>query len=338
MNTKQLPYLIAIAETGNLSAAAHKLNVSQPALSKYLTDAEREYGMPLFYREKRQLKPTEAGDVLIAAARQILDVRERTRSSISGLGRTDKQTIRVGITPHRGAQVMAMIYPHLLKRFPNVQIATVEGYAQELLNLAAAGEVDFSLVTAYEQKLGLHMLPFYDEEIVLSVPVFHNLARLGSRDVKKAPKIDLADFRDSPFVVMGENSTLGGLTKRTVLRAGFEAMEVFSSDNVLVVDQMIKTGAGVGLIPWHYAKPCEEAVYFRLKDAPFFTLCMMMREEYVLSKPERYLMYLKVKMYDERNIPDWHNMRWTEQLRSIMLEFDSEYDFEGVHIHEHQSI
>ena len=49
-------------------------------------------------------------------------------------------------------------------------------------------------------------------------------------------------------------------------------------------------------------------------------------------------MYLKVKMYDERNIPDWHNMRWTEQLRSIMLEFDSEYDFEGVHIHEHQSI
>ena len=115
-------------------------------------------------------------------------------------------------------------------------------------------------------------------------------------------------------------------------------MEVFSSDNVLVVDQMIKTGAGVGLIPWHYAKPCEEAVYFRLKDAPFFTLCMMMREEYVLSKPERYLMYLKVKMYDERNIPDWHNMRWTEQLRSIMLEFEPEYDFEGVHIHEHQSI
>ena len=328
MNTKQLPYLVTIAETGNLSAAAQKLGISQPALSKFLAELEREYGVELFFREKRQMYPTEAGKVIVDAARRILDGHERTRSAITAIGHRRKQIIRVGVTPHRGAQVIAMIYPHLLKQFPDVEILTMEGYAQQQLDLLYAGEIDFALVTAFCEHKGLRMLPFYDEEIVLSVPVFHRMARFGSRYVEKAERIGLAEFRDSPFVNMGEGSTLGGITKLAIARAGFEAMEVFRSDNILVVAEMIKTGAGVGLIPWHYARPCEEVVYFRLSEPLFFTLCMKMKEDYVLTKAERYLMYLKVRMYDVRNINDWKLMRWTDELRSIMLEFEPDYDFE----------
>ena len=44
MNTRQLTYVLSIAETGNLSAAAKELGVSQPALSKYLAELEDELG------------------------------------------------------------------------------------------------------------------------------------------------------------------------------------------------------------------------------------------------------------------------------------------------------
>ena len=58
MNTRQLTYVLSIAETGNLSAAAKELGVSQPALSKYLAELEDELGTELFLRYKKQLSPT----------------------------------------------------------------------------------------------------------------------------------------------------------------------------------------------------------------------------------------------------------------------------------------
>ena len=57
MNTRQLTYVVSIAETGNLSAAAKELGVSQPALSKYLAELEDELGTELFLRYKKQLYP-----------------------------------------------------------------------------------------------------------------------------------------------------------------------------------------------------------------------------------------------------------------------------------------
>src|SRR5699024_11482973 len=61
LNLKQLPYFIAIAETGSLSAAARRTGVSQPTISDYLHELEHELGTPLFERRQRRMLPTEAG-------------------------------------------------------------------------------------------------------------------------------------------------------------------------------------------------------------------------------------------------------------------------------------
>lgn len=52
MNTKQLHYILAIAEEGGLTAAAEKLHITQPALSKYLAELEEELGTELFFQHK----------------------------------------------------------------------------------------------------------------------------------------------------------------------------------------------------------------------------------------------------------------------------------------------
>ena len=70
MNTRQLTYVLSIAETGNLSAAAKELGVSQPALSKYLAELEDELGTELFLRYKKQLYPTAAGKIYLEAAKR----------------------------------------------------------------------------------------------------------------------------------------------------------------------------------------------------------------------------------------------------------------------------
>ncbi|MGI6029098.1 MAG: LysR family transcriptional regulator [Candidatus Heteroscillospira sp.] len=325
MNTKQLPYFIAIAETGNLSAASQKLGISQPALSKFLNEAEHAYGLPLFYREKRRMYPTEAGNIVINAARQIFETHMHTQNAILALKSNNKQTIRIGVTPHRGAQAMAMAYPHLLKRFPDVELNMFEGYASSLWQKLYADELDLILTTATSEHRNLHILPFYDEEIVLSVPVFHHLAHLGSKNADTAMRMGIEDFVDSPFVMSGKNSTLGKIFTQIIEEKGLELTIAFASDNILVVNEMIHTGAGVGLIPRYYAEPREDVVYFRLKEKLCFTQCIARRRGRSLTQAERYLLYLKTRLYDRKQISSPEYMHWTDELREILTEFDPNF-------------
>lgn len=99
MNLKQLPYFIAIAETGSLSAAARRTGVSQPAVSGYLHDLERELGIALFLRSGRRMTPTAAGNIYLEMAREVLGLQARTRTQIQARHNPLKQRIRVGVSP-----------------------------------------------------------------------------------------------------------------------------------------------------------------------------------------------------------------------------------------------
>ena len=96
MNTRQLTYVLSIAETGNLSAAAKELGVSQPALSKYLAELEDELGTELFLRYKKQLYPTAAGKIYLEAATRIIGVKEQTYQMISELSNGYQKTLHSG--------------------------------------------------------------------------------------------------------------------------------------------------------------------------------------------------------------------------------------------------
>ena len=80
MTTRQLYYLTVISDFGNLSAAAQALQISQPALSKFLTEYETSLGFQIFLRYHRQLVPTSVGRCVIEYAHKI--VNEQTRLSL----------------------------------------------------------------------------------------------------------------------------------------------------------------------------------------------------------------------------------------------------------------
>ncbi len=83
MNLNKLEYLIAISEEGNLSRAAKKLYVSQPALSKALASLEQELGIALMERRYASLVPTPEGRIYIEAARKMLAVRNEVNEKIA---------------------------------------------------------------------------------------------------------------------------------------------------------------------------------------------------------------------------------------------------------------
>ena len=108
MNLEQLPYFIAIASYGSLSAASRHLDVSQQALSSYLTELEKSFNMPLFFRSKQRLHLTDAGRRYLKTAQEITNVMERARNMIQLRGRVPAEELHIGISPHTGALLLGL--------------------------------------------------------------------------------------------------------------------------------------------------------------------------------------------------------------------------------------
>ncbi|MEW4413973.1 LysR family transcriptional regulator [Clostridium sp. AN503] len=290
MNTKQLSYIISIAEHGNLTAAAAELSVSQPALSKYLTELEEELGTDLFLRHKKRLYLTAAGKIYVESARRIISVKEQTYQMISALSGSYQKTITVGITPLRGAMAMARIFPHFHKRYPHINIALKEQYPAELRQSVLNRTVDLALRTCIDlEDPEVQFISAHEEDLVLFVPSFHPLASLAAPDLQNLTPVEIHRFQDTPFLIGKKGSTIRQLTDIIFQENQMQPTIVYESDNNLILKNMAQNGAGITLLPRFHMEPCSSVVYFRLKPNYSMHMAIMAPKNHVLTEEERYL-------------------------------------------------
>ena len=107
MELKQLEYFCAIAETGSISEAARRLNMSQPPLSYQIHQLEEELNVSLFERSRQGVELTEAGKILRKRAEDLLSYAGSTKLEVAKAG--SKRVLRVGITPTTVTTLMPYI-------------------------------------------------------------------------------------------------------------------------------------------------------------------------------------------------------------------------------------
>lgn len=74
MNHKQLQYFMEVAEIGSITMAANRLYISQPALSKCISNLEQEIGFSLFIRGAQGVTMTDAGSVFLSGLTRSLEI------------------------------------------------------------------------------------------------------------------------------------------------------------------------------------------------------------------------------------------------------------------------
>lgn len=310
MNLKQLPYILAIASTGSLSKAAELLQVSQPALSKYLAELERNVGMELFFRHKKRLYPTPAGRLYLDAAREIITIQTRTQDTIRLLHSPDIEKIHIGISPHRGAASLARIYPSFNQYFPQVRLIPHEGYALTLGNLVLQNEIRWAL-TSYVSSFDEHLdfIPLTQEEIVLGVPVFHRPDQASSGVLEELPYIDLEEFKGFSFIMPEPPSALYEAGQSLFERSNFHPLVAFSSPNVILCEAMIRTGTGVGILPSSYIKADPDIIYLRIRQTSYMRSGILCQKNHHFSMAERFLFFLQIQQDAHANpsAVDWDN-------------------------------
>src|SRR5215468_8991773 len=98
MELRHLRYFVAAAEAQNVSRAAARLHVSQPALSRQIRDLEEELGFPLFERSAKSVRLTEAGKTFLSEARAVLQRADEAVANARAVA-TDRPELHVGYAP-----------------------------------------------------------------------------------------------------------------------------------------------------------------------------------------------------------------------------------------------
>ena len=324
MDIRELTYITAIADAGSLSAAGKRLKVSQPTLSVFLSKLESSLGVDLFFREKKRLVPTPAGNIYLGAARKIISVHDQTYQAIHHLTHELTESISVGATPLRGSIMIAQIFPTFSRRFPDVKLSIVESYMKELWDNLRNQRVSFSLAAYYDSgNSEFNFINISREELVLAVPRFHRLAHLAGDPHDKLTAADIRDFSDTPFVLLAPATTVRTVSDNIFARAGMQPTVVFETNNLLVLSSMVRQGAGAGLLPRSSMVPdADDIVYFSLHPRYYLNLGIVIPKGKVFSEPERYLAYLVIKK-------DMANPLYQPALNSLARRILEEFDEKG---------
>ena len=106
MELRHLRYFVAVAELENVSRAALKLHVSQPALSSQIRDLEDDVGFNLLERTAKSVRLTDAGRAFLTEARAVLQHADEAVKKARAVANAEPTEIHVGYSPTPVAEIL----------------------------------------------------------------------------------------------------------------------------------------------------------------------------------------------------------------------------------------
>src|SRR5215471_11845588 len=122
MELRHLRYFVAAAEAQNVSRAALKLHVSQPALSRQIRDLEEELGFPLFQRSAKSVRLTDAGTMFLKEARAVVQRAADAVAAARAVAAGGQSEIHVGYAPSLTARILPPTLRAFQAEFPKVRV------------------------------------------------------------------------------------------------------------------------------------------------------------------------------------------------------------------------
>ena len=228
MELRQLDYFAAVAADLNFSRAAQRIHVVQSALSASVSRLEKELGVELFDRSKRQIALTAAGEVFLAHAREVILTAQRARSSVEGHRGELTGTVTLGTLMSWGTLNLAAALEEFRRLHPLVSVRLRQSLAGSAghLDAVANGQMDLALVSITQPSRQITLLELTHEPMVFVCDSTHALAQRR--------RVRLADLAGHEFI----HFPLGwGIRRR--LDAGFAAAGVQPTNAYEVADYAI---------------------------------------------------------------------------------------------------
>ncbi|MGF6348451.1 LysR family transcriptional regulator [Variovorax sp. W2I14] len=237
METAYLQSFLLVVESGSMSEAARRLDLTPAAVAQQIRTLERELNAPLLARAGRTVQPTEAGHLLLQRARNLLrevgDIKTLLNSDAAG-GELLIGTINTAIH-----SLLPDILARFVKTHPGVKVFLQSGTTATLHKAVQQGELDAAvcLYPPYVLAKTFDWSLLREEPLVLLAP-----SRLARRDPHEL-------LRTSPFIRYDRALGGGKQADRYLRAAGIVPQERFELSSLLAIAMMVDRGLGVSLVP-----------------------------------------------------------------------------------------
>ncbi len=174
-------HLIIIREVerqGSLTAAAGELNLTQSALSHAVKKLEQQLGTPIWDRDGRSLRLTQAGQYLLSLANRLLPQFEHAQARMKQYADGERGTLRIGMECHPCYQWLLKVVSPYLAHWPDVDVDVKQRFQFGGIGALLGYDIDVLVTPDPLHKPGLRFNPVFDYEQVLVVADEHRLARV----------------------------------------------------------------------------------------------------------------------------------------------------------------
>ena len=244
MELRQLAYFIAVAEERNFTRAAGRIPIAQPAISQQIRRLESELGERLFVRDRRGVRLTAAGEVLLPNARATLAAAQDGRDAVSAVRGLLTGRLVLGLVhplpDRRVPRLLGMFH----RAYPGIELTLIEDETDALVAGLIAGELHAAVIGLgrYDRPPpNLRSLLVAREPVVVAVDPRHRLAGRGP--------IPLRALRDEPIVTLTRASKLRSTLESACQGAGFVPWIVAETSDLAVVVELAAEQLGVAVLP-----------------------------------------------------------------------------------------
>jgi LysR family transcriptional regulator, benzoate and cis,cis-muconate-responsive activator of ben and cat genes len=244
MELRHLRYFVGVAETENVSRAALKLHISQPAVSRQVRDLEDEIGLPLLKRAGKSVKLTEAGRLFLNEARAILERTDEALRNVRALDNRQDINLDVGYSSWGIDRLFHIILNAYNGAMPNVHVRLHDRRVEDNVDALHAGKLELAFIFVAPKPgalRGLRFLELSREHIRLAVSPTHPFARRRAISIEEAARqplivLEPEQFPDYHFFV--DAAFASTKNKPTIVE---------EHDSVASLISAVEGGRGVGL-------------------------------------------------------------------------------------------
>ncbi len=243
VDPRRLLIFRSVARAGSISAAARAVGWTQPAVSQHLNALERAVGCPLLLRGPAGVQLTEPGRALLARADGVAAELHMAQEEMADHAAGRRGRVRLAAYPSAAATMVPSALAALRTRHPELDVELTEAEPPEATELLATGDVDVALVFGYDDApavgAGLHWHALGAEPVLMVLADGHRLS--GIRPDR------LCEAADEDWIVGCARCRAHTLAR--CAEAGFAPRVRHTSDDYVVVQQLVVAGLGVTMLP-----------------------------------------------------------------------------------------
>lgn len=237
---RDLTWLVTVADLGHVTDAAAVLGTSQPTLSRAVARVERELGARVLERLPSGVRPTPAGELVVAAARDLTARHQQLVRDLAATLDPDAGVVRLAFLDSQATSLLPEVLAAFHAVAPRVRVELRQEPGHEIVADLERGAVDLAL-TMDRPGPTYGWAPLQVERLVLVVPPSHRLRRRR--------RVGLAELAEEELVTTPPGFGHRRLVDDLLRAAGVAPSIAFESEDLTTIVGLVAAGLGVAVVP-----------------------------------------------------------------------------------------